>query len=376
VKTSTGQKEDSDAGDSADRRILIAGGGTGGHLFPGVAIAGEIRRRHKNSEILFVTGRKKIESDVLSRSGFHQVSIHVEGLKGRGLIKGMIVLLKMPYSLFQAISIIKKFSPHLVLGVGGYSAGPICLAARIMGIPTAIHEQNSFPGLTNRLLCRIVDRVFISFEESRVHFPGGSIHLTGNPIRQELFKVKNHEKMNKKFTILIVGGSQGARAINQAFLGALKILKSKRKNPLIIHQTGEMDHPWVLEEYRKMGFEGEVTSFIHDMAKAYERADIVVSRAGATTVSELAALGKPSILIPYPYAANRHQDTNARILADIGGAEIIYQDDLSGEGLAVLLIKYMDDRKALEEMSKQVLRIGRRDATKVIADQIAVMMNG
>ncbi|MBW1887530.1 MAG: undecaprenyldiphospho-muramoylpentapeptide beta-N-acetylglucosaminyltransferase [Deltaproteobacteria bacterium] len=371
------QHWDFEAGDAADTRILIAGGGTGGHLFPGVAIAEEISRRYGNSETLFVTGRRKIESEVLSRFGFHQVSIHVEGLKGRGVIKGIMVLLKLPYSFFQAISIIRKFSPHLVLGVGGYSAGPVCLAARIMGIPTAIHEQNSFPGLTNRLLCRIVDRVFISFAESKVHFAGGSIHLTGNPIREELFKEKkNHEKVNKRFTILIVGGSQGARAINQAFLGALEILKSKGKDPQIIHQTGETDHPWVLEEYRKMGFEGEVTSFIHDMAKAYQRADIVVSRAGATTVSELAALGKPSILIPYPYAANRHQDTNALILADIGGAEILYQDDLSGEGLAALLIKYMDDGMALEEMGKQVLKIGRRDAAKVIADQLAVMMNG
>ena len=371
-----GQHWDSEAGDPEGIRVLIAGGGTGGHLFPGVAIAEEISRRYENSEILFVTGRRKIESEILSRFGFHQVSIHVEGLKGRGVIKGIMVLLKLPYSLFQAISIIKKFSPRLVLGVGGYSAGPVCLAARIMGIPTAIHEQNSFPGLTNRLLCRIVDRVFISFAESRTHFAGGAIHLTGNPIRRELLKEKNHEEANKRFTILIVGGSQGARAINKAFLGALEILKSKGKDPQIIHQTGEIDHPWVLEEYRKMGFEGEVTSFIHDMAKAYQQADIVVSRAGASTVSELAALGKPSILIPYPYAANRHQDTNALILADIGGAEILYQDDLNAEGLAALLIKYMDDRMALEEMGKQVLKIGRRDATKVIADQLAVMMNG
>ena len=376
MKNSTGQHRDSKAGDQANTRVLIAGGGTGGHLFPGVAIAEEIRRRYRNPEILFVTGRRKMESEVLSRSGFHQVSIHVEGLKGRGLIKGMMVLLKMPYSLFQAISIIRKFSPRLVLGVGGYSAGPICLAARMMGIPTAIHEQNSFPGLTNRLLCRIVDRVFISFEESKVHFAGGSIHLTGNPIRQELFVVKNHEKVNQRFTILIVGGSQGARAINQAFLGALEILKNQGKDPMIIHQTGEIDQPWVLEEYRKKGFEGEVISFIHDMAKAYQRADMVISRAGATTISELAALGKPSILIPYPYAANRHQDTNALILADLGGAELLYQDDLNGETLAALLIKYMDDRMALEEMGKQVLKIGRRDATRVIADQLAEMMNG
>ena len=376
MNRSIDQHGDSESGDRAETRIMIAGGGTGGHLFPGVAIGEEICRRYGESEILFVTGRRKIESDILSRFEFHQVSIHVEGIKGRGLIRGSMVLLRLPYSLFQAISIIKRFSPHLVLGVGGYSAGPVCLAARMLSIPTAIHEQNSFPGLTNRLLCRIVDRVFISFAESEVHFPGGSIHLTGNPIRQELFKEKNnHQKVNQRFTILILGGSQGARAINKAFLDTLGILKNNGKESLIIHQTGETDHAWVLEEYQEMGFEGEITPFIHDMAKAYQRADLVVSRAGATTVSELAALGKPSILIPYPYAANRHQETNARILADIGGAEILLQENLSGEELANLLIKYMDDRTALEKMAKQVRKIGRRDATKVIVDQLAVMMN-
>jgi len=325
--------------------------------------------------MLFVTGRRKMETEILTRSGFCQTSIIVEGLKGMGWKKGTIVLLKLPLSFFQSISIIKRFSPHLVLGVGGYSAGPVCLAARLMGIPTAIHEQNSFPGLTNRILCRIVDRVFISFEESRKYFPGGSLYLTGNPLREELLiEKKPDDKGNKKFTILVVGGSQGARAINKAFVAALEILKSKGEDPLSIHQTGETDYSQVVEAYRQRGLKGDIMPFIQDMAEAYHLADIVVSRAGATTVSELAALGKPSILIPYPHAANRHQEINARMLVQAGGAEMMLQEDLSGEGLAGILMKYMNNRRVLREMGAQAQKMGQGDAAKDIVNQLVDMI--
>ncbi len=325
--------------------------------------------------MLFVTGRRKMETEILTRSGFCQTSIVVEGLKGMGWKKGTIVLLKLPLSFFQSISIIKRFSPHLVLGVGGYSAGPVCLAARLMGIPTAIHEQNSFPGLTNRILCRIVDRVFISFEESRKYFPGGSLYLTGNPLREELLiEKKPDDKGNKKFTILVVGGSQGARAINKAFVAALEILKSKGEDPLSIHQTGETDYSQVVEAYRQRGLKGDIMPFIQDMAEAYHLADIVVSRAGATTVSELAALGKPSILIPYPHAANRHQEINARMLVQAGGAEMMLQEDLSGEGLAGILMKYMNNRRDLREMGAQAQKMGQGDAAKDIVNQLVDMI--
>ena len=361
---------------------MIAGGGTGGHLFPGVAIAKEIKNRYGRANILFVTGRRKMESDILTDSGFRQASINIEGIKGRGWKKGLMVLIKLPYSLLQSASIIKRFSPHLVIGVGGYSAGPVCMAARIMGIPTAIHEQNSFPGLTNRLLSRIVDRVFISFEQSREHFPGGPLHLTGNPIREELFleesaceeEKRAHERADKRFTILVVGGSQGARAINRAFVKALETLKRKGREPRVIHQTGQTDYANTVEEYRLRKLKGDISPFVQDMALAYHRADIVLSRAGATTVSELAALGKPAILIPYPFAANRHQEINARMLVQAGGAEMIIQKDLRGDGLAGLLIKYMDDNKVLEKMGRRALKAGRRDAARVIVDQLAGMM--
>jgi UDP-N-acetylglucosamine--N-acetylmuramyl-(pentapeptide) pyrophosphoryl-undecaprenol N-acetylglucosamine transferase len=362
-------------GDQNELRAVIAGGGTGGHLFPGLAVAGEIGRRYGKAHIIFVTGRRKMESEILTRSGFKQASINVEGIKGRGWKRGITVLLKLPHSFLQAVSILKSFSPNLVLGVGGYSSGPVCLAARILGIPTAIHEQNSFPGLTNRLLCRIVHRVFITFEESKDHFPGGSFCVSGNPIRDELLvRRSSSDRASHRFTILVLGGSQGARAINGAFMSSLNILNETGRDPIVIHQTGQSDYARVMEGYNKRGLKGEITPFIQDMALAYGRAEIVVSRAGATTVSELAALGKPSILIPYPHAANRHQEINARMLVREGGAEILLEKDLSGGGLANLLMKYMDDGKALAKMGEHARKVGRLDAAKIIVDQLEEMM--
>ncbi len=356
-------------------RGVIAGGGTGGHLFPGIAVAKELERRFENSEILFVAGRQRMEAEILSRYGYQVRSINIEGIKGRGWKKGGSVLFKLPRSFFQSAAIIKEFLPALVLGMGGYSAGPICLSAKFMGIPTAIHEQNSYPGLTNRLLSRFVDRVFISFEESRAHFKGGARFLTGNPVRDELFSNSGLEpEDHEKFTVLVVGGSQGARAINEAFAEMLEYLSIEGRHLQVIHQTGETDYSRVVEDYGDRGLKGEMVPFIQDMTTAYGRADLVVSRAGATTIFELAALGKPSILIPYPYATNKHQEINARSLVQAGGAEMISQSDLTGEAMARILMKYMDDRSALEKMGERAQKMGRRDAAKVIVDQLVEMI--
>ena len=360
--------------DDSPFHCVIAGGGTGGHLFPGIAVAKELERRVESAEILFVVGRKKIESEILSRYGYRATAIDVEGVKGRGWKKGFTVMVRLPKSFLQSVFIIRKFSPALVIGMGGYSAGPICLAAKFMGIPTAIHEQNSYPGVTNRLLSRFVDRVFISFEESRKYFRDRALSLTGNPVRLELFSNGGPvSKASEEGTILVVGGSQGARAVNVAFAEALLYLKSRGRNPDVIHQTGETDFHRAVEDYRDKGLKGELFPFIQDMTAAYNRADLVVSRAGATTIFELAALGKPCVLIPYPYATNQHQEINALSLVRAGGAEMIRQSDLDGETLAHVLIKYMDDRSALEEMGKRARKMGRRDAAKVIVDQLLAM---
>jgi UDP-N-acetylglucosamine--N-acetylmuramyl-(pentapeptide) pyrophosphoryl-undecaprenol N-acetylglucosamine transferase len=352
-------------------RGIIAGGGTGGHLFPGIAVARELEKRFEYSEILFVVGRQRMESEILSRYGYKVKSISVEGIKGRGWKKGLFVIAELPKSFFQSISIINTFLPDFVLGVGGYSAGPFCLAARFKGIPTAIHEQNSYPGLTNRLLSAFVDRIFISFEESKAHLRGKNLFLTGNPVREELFPDdRARQKNQNEFTILVVGGSQGAMVINKIFSEALEILNAHGKFPAVIHQTGKSDFERTVEYYQKIGLKGELHPFIQDMSTAYNRADIVVSRAGATTIFELAALGKPSVLIPYPHATNQHQEINARSLVSVGGAEMIMERDLTGEGMARTLMKFMDNRTALDTMGNRAKKMGKKDAAKVIADRL------
>lgn len=359
---------------SSEYRIIIAGGGTGGHLFPGIAVAREVQSKDRNAEILFVVGRKKMETGILSTYGFQTESIDVKGLKGQGWKQTLQVLIRIPGSIMQSVSIIRRFSPSIVLGVGGYSSGPFCLTARGMGIPTAIHEQNSYPGLTNRLLARIVDRTFISFEACEPFLKTKNKVLTGNPIREELIRENENRPENKEtFSVLVVGGSQGARAINEVFVETLAQLKTAGKRIRVIHQTGQTDYERVQAEYAKRGLSGKVAPFIEEMAKAYRFSDMVVGRAGATTIFELAALGKPSVLIPYPFAANQHQKTNANALVEIGGAEIIHQKDLNGESLGRVLMKYMDDRAALEKMGEKARRIYRPNAAKKIVDQLEAL---
>lgn len=356
-------------------RFIIAGGGTGGHLFPGIAVAQEMLSRWGDAEVLFVVGRRKMEADILGRHGYPTVSIDVEGLKGKGLTRGLWTLFRMPRSLFQSVAALNGFSPDVVLGVGGYASGPFCAAAWLMDVPTAIHEQNAYPGLTNRLLGRIVDRVFISFEESLVHFPKKKVFVTGNPVRQNLCAVEaSRTRTPESFTILVLGGSQGARAVNEGFVSALSHLNRAGRFPHVIHQTGESDRERVQEAYEKRGLRGEVAGFIQDMAGAYGRADLVVSRAGASTVFELAATGRPSILIPYPHAANQHQEVNAMALVRAGAAEILRQDDLTGEGLAELLKRYMDRPELLTSMGEKARGIARIRAAEEIVDRLTEMV--
>jgi UDP-N-acetylglucosamine--N-acetylmuramyl-(pentapeptide) pyrophosphoryl-undecaprenol N-acetylglucosamine transferase len=353
-------------------RVIIAGGGTGGHLFPGLAVAGDISRRWRNARILFVTGRKKMEAEIIIRSGFEHTSIAVEGMKGRG-VRALLVLVKLPWSFFQCLNIMRDFKPYLVFGVGGYSSGPVCVAAKILGIPSAVHEQNSYPGVTNRLLCRIVDRVFISFEESRGRFGGGSIYLTGNPIRETFLEATSRDRRDRRFTVLVVGGSQGARAINDAFIEALGILKDEGRDVRVIHQTGQQDEDRIRAAYQERGLQGEVSGFIQDMAGAYVQADLVVSRAGAGAIFELAAMGKPSILIPFPYAANNHQETNAQALVKAGGAEMMLQENLSGQGLAEAVKKGMDNPEALAAMGEAAGKVARPEAAREITNLLMDM---
>lgn len=356
-------------------RLIIAGGGTGGHIFPGLAVGKELIKRYPASKILFVAGDRKIENDILKEAGIDRVSITVEGIKGRGTRKKIKAAIKLPYGFIQSLFIIKKFSPDIVLGVGGYSAGPVCLAAKILGVRTAIHEQNSYPGITNRLLARFVDRVFVSFRESESHFPKDKVCVTGNPIREAFLAKNGGGKVSSgRFKVLVTGGSQGAFAVNSVFVEALEKVIKKGRDPLVIHQTGQADYENVVRQYRERGLKGDIRPFIKDMPAAYRQADIVIGRAGAGTIFELAALGKPSILIPYPYAADDHQTSNARMLADAGGARMIHQYELDPDRLANVLIGLMEDKAALDKMAEGARKVARPDAAKEIADGIEEMI--
>jgi UDP-N-acetylglucosamine--N-acetylmuramyl-(pentapeptide) pyrophosphoryl-undecaprenol N-acetylglucosamine transferase len=355
-------------------RCVIAGGGTGGHLFPAIAVANEMKKRIENTEVLFIAGRKRMESEILARYGFKVESIDVEGLKGRGWKKGFAVLISLPRCLIQAASIIKSFSPSVVLGVGGYSSGPACLSAKLLGMPTGIHEQNTYPGLTNRLLSRVVDRIFVSFEESSSYFKNRSVLLTGNPVREDLFNYEERDdERHDKFSLLILGGSQGARSINKVIPDCLAYLRGKEIYPDVLHQTGKADFESVIDIYKSRGLKGRVVPFIEDMKSAYHNADLVVSRAGATTIFELAAAGKPSILVPYPHAANQHQEINAKSLVQNGGAEMIREVELRGEVLAKLIMKYVGNYSALNTMGQNAKKMARADAAKIIVDNLLEM---
>lgn len=366
-------------------RIIIAGGGTGGHLFPGIAIARELKKRCEKVHILFIVGRRKMERDIILKAGFEIRSIDVEGMLGKDLLQMIRAFFKIVISSIQSLFIMRDFKPHLTVGVGGYTSGPVCLIGWILRIPTAIHEQNSIPGITNRILAPLVKKVFISFEESKMYFKKGKLFLSGNPIRDELMnpeifprKISKSidETIKQRFVILVMGGSQGAKAINKAVLSALRKLKEGGFLPFVIHQTGSQDLKEVIADYHTLGIDGEVMAFIEDMAAAYTRADLVICRAGATTIAELAALGKPSILVPYPYATHKHQDVNARALAAHGGADIILQRDLNGNNLAEKIRMYMEKPDVLKQMSLFALKAGRPQAKQIIVEQLMELIRG
>ncbi len=350
--------------------IIVAGGGTGGHLFPAISVVREIERLSGHCKALFIVGRRGRGAEIIAKYGYELAAVDVEGMKGRGWKKILSVLFKLPKSVVQSMAHIKAFGPDIVFGVGGYSAGPVCLAARLKGIPTAIHEQNTIPGFTNRMLAKVVTKVFISFEQSRELLGRPDAVVTGTPIRPEVLEVHGSAKThNGEFTILVMGGSQGAMAINKAFVEALDHLKAKGIRLRVIHQTGQGDFKRTVEDYRARGLDGEVVPFIEDMAGAYCRAQLVICRAGASTIFELAALRKPAILIPYPFAANRHQDFNAQALADTGGAVSVLEKDLNGLRLAGLVEKAMEDSEFLK-YTEAVKGIARPDAARVIAEQL------
>jgi len=296
------------------------------------------------------------------------MSITTTGLKGRSLWQQIQSLLCMPKGFFQAVNIIRRFNPDIVVGVGGYASGPVVLAAKLMRKRVVIHEQNVIPGFTNRLLGRIADRIFVSLPDKFHMFKKSRTILTGNPVRQEILSARGKRGGQTRFHLLIVGGSQGAHAINRAVIEALDQLKQP-ESIVFTHQTGADDLEWVEQAYARRGSKADVRPFFEDMATAYKDADLVVCRAGATTVAELTALGKPAIYIPFPFAVHNHQEFNARYVTESSGGELLLERDLTGRTLADKIEKYLSRPSDLKEMSAQARRLGKPEAAEAVVNE-------
>lgn len=345
--------------------VVIAGGGTGGHLYPGIALAKALMKHDADIQITFVGTRQGIESRVLPREGFHLKTIWSGGLLGKRGIGRLINWVKLPVSLMQSMGYLLMNRPKLVVGVGGYVSGPLALSAWALRIPVLIHEQNTVPGATNRWLAKIADKVAITFEMSKKYFPAHKVVETGNMIREE-FTQGNEANVpsSEKFTVLVLGGSQGAHSINRALIAALDTLQPVKDRLHFIHQTGQSDETEVREGYTRKGFSADAQAFIYDMVEQYRKASLIICRSGATTLAEITALGIPSVLVPYPFAAHNHQEHNARALESNGAAQVILDKDVNGVQLAKIILDSIEHPDALREMGNKSFQMGRRDATE------------
>jgi UDP-N-acetylglucosamine--N-acetylmuramyl-(pentapeptide) pyrophosphoryl-undecaprenol N-acetylglucosamine transferase len=352
-------------------RVVIAGGGTGGHLYPGIAIAREILARRPGAVVTFAGTARGLESKVVPREGFQLDVLRSAGLKGRSASAAVRGIGLLPLSFADAWGIISRRQPHLVIGVGGYSSGPVVMLAALRGIPTLLAEQNAVPGLTNRILSRVVSAAAVTFE-STVFFFGRRGFVAGNPVRPEFFAADHADRAasspDGKAKVLIFGGSQGAHAINVAMVAAAPRLAADGGVD-ITHQTGERDLELVRDGYRAAGLAARVEPFLFAMDREMKRADVVVSRAGATTIAELTAAGRPAILIPLPTATDDHQKKNAQVLADAGAAEVIEQKDLGGAMLAERVLALVRDPIRRQAIAAAARRFARPDAAKVIVDR-------
>jgi UDP-N-acetylglucosamine--N-acetylmuramyl-(pentapeptide) pyrophosphoryl-undecaprenol N-acetylglucosamine transferase len=352
--------------DPMELRVVIAAGGTGGHLFPGIAVAREFVMRHQ-AAVTFLTTPKAVTTQILEGYGFAWEAVSSRALKGEGLLSRGRTLIGLPGSVLAARAQLKALKPHLVLGMGGHSAGPAGVAAWLLGIPLALHEQNAIPGATNRYLSRMAAKIFVSFPASRDFFPRGRSLWTGNPIRPEFFECAP-ARAASPFTVMITGGSQGAHALNMAVLAALPGLKDLKDHLAFLHLTGEADRESVAAGYREHGFAAEVAAFTPGVAAWMRRAHLVVCRAGASTLAELAAVGRAAILVPYPFAANNHQEFNARFLVAAGAGEIILNKDFTGEAFAGKINLFLNTPESLTRMEAASRQLARPDAAKEMVE--------
>jgi UDP-N-acetylglucosamine--N-acetylmuramyl-(pentapeptide) pyrophosphoryl-undecaprenol N-acetylglucosamine transferase len=357
-------------------RIVIAGGGTGGHLYPGIAVAREVLVRQPAATISFAGTANGIEARVMPREGFALDLIRSGGLKGKSVVDRARGAMLIPLGLIDAWRIVSARRPDLVVGVGGYSSGPVVLVAAWRGVPTMLLEQNAVPGLTNRLLSRVVQAAAVSFESAKAFF-GSKAFVSGNPVRPEFLDAAGPKESSLDAAVtrvLVFGGSQGAHAINVAMVEAAEELAVRGPHLRITHQTGERDVEMVRAAYAHAGLAADVQPFLHDMGRQLGQADLVVCRAGATTLAEITAAGRAAILIPLPTATDDHQRKNAEALVAGGAADLLLQRDLTGAVLAERIVGLAGDRARRERMAAAARGLGRPDAARVIVDRAMELM--
>ena len=371
--------------------MLIAGGGTGGHLYPGIALARELQRRDPSSHVSFVGTAQGIEARVVPREGFELDLIHVAGLKGKSRVERAIGFSLLPIAALDSWRVIAKRRPDVVVGVGGFASGPVLAIAALFGYPTMLLEQNALPGITNRLLARVVRAAAVNFEAALTYFPRTGF-VAGNPVRPEFFPAENEElnettspfdsvdsaggvnlaqgKPRDAAQVLIFGGSQGAHAINVAMVEAAARLAASGIRLAITHQTGERDLDLVRAAYQRAGVAARVEAFIYEIDREMKAADVVIARAGATTLAELAASGTPAILVPLPTATDDHQRRNAEVVAHAGAAVVVEERGLNGDTLAAAITGLVSDEQRRRDMGSAARKLARPDAAARIADRV------
>ena len=359
-------------------RVIIAGGGTGGHLFPGIALAEEVVGQ--GGEVLFVGTARGIEARAVPERGYALRLIEASGIKGRGVGGLLRGLLRLPRAWWQCQRILREFRPDVVVGVGGYASGPLVATAAMLGIPTAIMEQNSIPGITNRILGRLVRRVFATFPDPRGFFPARKVLVTGNPIRQQLVAALHEGAApgagERPPRLFVFGGSQGARAINDAALKAAPLLLERLPGLEIWHQTGRSDEARVREGYAALGLgepRARVSGFIDAMAEPYRWCDAVLCRAGATSLAELTAVGRPAVLVPFPHATDNHQEHNARALVEAGAALMLRESEWTPEALAAAVAGILGDPARQAAMRRAMIAAARPDAAAHIYSELRAL---
>jgi len=348
-----------------EKRIIISGGGTAGHIHPAIAVSQKLKEREPDSVFVFVGTTRALEQRIMAHYKAKFIPLRIEGIKGKG-IKMIKSLFLLPFSLLKSLAILIRIKPQLVIGVGGYSSGPIVLLASRLKIPTLIMEQNLRPGLTNRLLRRWVEKAVVSFPQSLPYFGEKGIFI-GNPVREEFYTLVPKQR-NNMLTLLLFGGSQGSHFLNTCMMKTLPLLKKEKEHIQIFHQTGKKDLDWVRENYAQQGFEKAiVASYFEDIASYFQKSDLIISRAGASTIAELIASQKASVLIPFSQAADDHQVLNARELERVSGAEVITEHEFSPESFSQKILGFLENKEKIDRMEKNLVPL----KTDKVADRIA-----